>query len=99
MLGQGAQLDLRIDKVGRAVATTGREDAAHRLDDVGFVRVEELAHRGITLGDQCAVVEECGDLGEWLVVDSDLHAAHCFKPRDRFCECSFRCVVAEEGQR
>ena len=97
-LGQGAQLDLRIDEVSRAVAATGCEDAAHRLDYVDLVRIEEFAHRGIALGNQGAVIKQCSDGTERRVIDGELNAAHVLEAHDGVCEGGLRCVVAEEGQ-
>ncbi len=98
-LAQRVQLRAGVDEVGRAVAPAGGQDAAHRLDHLVFVRIEEAAHRRIALGHQRAVVEQRGRLRQRRVVDRDRRAAQRLHLRDRVLEGRSRQRVAEEARR
>ena len=58
MLAVAAQLGLRGVQVSSAVVAVLGNDAAHRLDHLGFVRIKKRLDGGVALGHQRAVVKQ-----------------------------------------
>ena len=96
LLAEQLELGLCVKEVGRAELLAISNDAAHRLDDSGLVRVKKGPDGGVTLGHQRTAVEQLRRLLERRKVDVYWRAAHGLQALDGLGKCSFGLRVAKE---
>ena len=99
LLAERAKLCLRVVEIGSAVVATLSENTAHGFDDFVFIVIEKFSDSGVALGDQRALVEQCGGVCQWRVINRDRCAAQRLQFLNCQCKRCLRQFIAKESER